>query len=195
MPPRQPFSDLAAAKGRAHGRVVLIYLIRHAHALDDGDDEVRPLSPKGRKQIRQVAAFFRRNGLLAAKEFWHSPLVRARDTAELLAQRLKGRVRLVEVAGLRPDDNPARMAKRLRATRRPVAVVGHEPHLSALASLLVCGRAAPPLFVVRKCAVLALERTRRRWVVRWLVSPEILSREKNAKRPKAKKAPRSKPKV
>jgi len=174
MPARQPFSGLAATERGGHGRLVLIYLIRHAHALDGADDNVRPLSGKGRKQIRQVGGFFRGNGLLATKEFWHSPLVRARDTAKRLAARLGGGVKLVEVNGLRPEDDPAVMAKRLKAVRRSVAVVGHEPHLSALASLLVAGQAQPPLFVVRKGAVVCLERTRGRWVLRWQVEPDLL---------------------
>jgi phosphohistidine phosphatase len=152
----------------------LIYLIRHAHALDRAEDDLRPLSAKGRKQLRQVGAFLRRNGLLATQEFWHSPLVRARDTAERLATQLGGRVKRVEVAGLRPEDDPAVMAKRLQTVRRPVAVVGHEPHLGALASLLVAGRAQPSRFTLRKASVLALERTARGWTVCWLVTPELL---------------------
>lgn len=151
-----------------------IFLVRHAHALDGKDDEVRPLSAKGRKQIRQVAAFFRDNGRLDAREFWHSPLVRARDTAQGLVRELGQRAKRVEVAGLRPEDKPAVFAKRLNAVRRSVAVVGHEPHLSALASLLVAGRARPVLFEFKKCAVVCLEKTGRHWVVRWQVAPGLL---------------------
>jgi phosphohistidine phosphatase len=151
-----------------------IYLVRHAHALEGKDDDIRPLSGKGRKQIRHVAAFFRDNGRLAAREFWHSPLVRARDTAQQLGQELGRRAKLVEVAGLRPEDKPAVLAKRLNAVRRSVAVVGHEPHLSALASLLVAGKPRPVLFEFKKCAVVCLEKTGRHWVVRWQVAPGLL---------------------
>jgi phosphohistidine phosphatase len=154
---------------------VKIYVIRHAHAIDGDNDDVRPLSKKGREQNRRVGSFFRRNGLLDTREFWHSPLVRARDTAKELAARLKGRIKLAEVTGLRPEDNPAIMAKRLDKVRRPVAVVGHEPHLSALASLLVTGRARPARFNLRKGAVLCLERVEKRWTVRWLVEPDLLA--------------------
>jgi phosphohistidine phosphatase len=157
--------------GAAHMK---IYLIRHAHALDGKDDAARPLSKKGRGQIRTMARFLRRSGALATREFWHSPMVRAVDTARLLAQRLEGRARLTPVAGLLHEDKPAIMARRLNKLRRPVAVVGHEPHLSALASLLIAGRPKPPLVVLRKCAVLALERHGRRWQVRWQVSPGML---------------------
>src|SRR4051812_31533375 len=114
-----------------------IYLVRHAHAIDGEDDDARPLSAKGRKQIRHVAGFLRWNEMLATREFWHSPAVRAQDTAERFAARLKTKAKLREVTGLRNEDNPAIMAKRLKTLRRSVALFGHEPHLSALASLLV----------------------------------------------------------
>ena len=34
-----------------------IYIIRHAHAVAGKDDVVRPLSVKGRKQVKEMAAF------------------------------------------------------------------------------------------------------------------------------------------
>ena len=151
-----------------------IYLIRHAHSPDGEVDAVRPVSRKGRAQIRRVGRFLRRSGALQTREFWHSPLVRAVETAEGLVKRLKIRGKLVRVEGLLHDDDPAIMAKRLDKARHPVAVVGHEPHLSALASLLLTGRPRPPRVELRKCAVLALARSDGRWVVSWQVSPELL---------------------
>jgi len=148
-----------------------IYLIRHAHAEDGVDDALRPLSAKGRRQIGKMAAHLKQGGLLQTEEFWHSPLVRARRTAELLAGRLLGQARFVEVAGLAPGADPAMLALRLNGCRRPVALVGHEPHLSTLATLLVAGRVTAPAVVMKKCAVLALKRTGSRWAVRWLLSP------------------------
>jgi phosphohistidine phosphatase len=148
-----------------------IYLIRHAHALDGENDAARPLGKKGRRQIRSMARFLRQSGALRTKEFWHSPLVRSADTAKLLVKRLGIRGELTLVSGLLHEDDPAIMARRLNKVRRPVAVVGHEPHLSALASLLVAGKARPAIFVLKKCAVLALEKQGQRWAVRWQVSP------------------------
>jgi phosphohistidine phosphatase len=151
-----------------------LYLIRHAHALDGDDDAARPLSAKGRSQIRALGRFLRGSGAFEAGEIWHSPLRRSADTAILLAKRLKAKARLTTVSGLRPGDSPDSIVKKLLALRRPVAVVGHEPHLSALASLLVTGKAAPPRFVLKKCAVLRLDRGGGAWAVRWHVSPELV---------------------
>lgn len=150
---------------------MMIYLIRHVHAVDGDDDAARPVSAKGRRQAARMAAFLRRGRLLATCELWHSPLVRAVTTAQLLAKGLGGRHRLVAVAGLEPYADPRTMARRLGALRRPVAVVGHEPHLGALAARLLGGRSGGAVVVMKKGAVLALERTGRRWAVRWLVSP------------------------
>jgi len=154
-----------------------IFLIRHAHALDHVNDVARPLSPKGRTQVKRLARFLRASGAFAPAEIWHSPLVRAGQTVELLVQRLELAVPVRAVAGLAPGDDPRVMARRLAATQKPVALVGHEPHLSALATLLVTGEAEPPVFELRKCSGLALERATARWVVRWQISSELLGRK------------------
>lgn len=151
-----------------------VYLIRHAHAEDGKLDAARPLSAKGRKQIRQLARLLRAAGAIEAAEWWHSPLVRARDTAELFAQQLGHDAPRMEVSGLKPDDDPTLVARKLGDARKPVVVVGHDPHLSALASLLVVGKAEPARFRLKKCAVLRLERSSGGWTVRWQVSPELV---------------------
>jgi phosphohistidine phosphatase len=151
-----------------------LYLIRHAHALDGNNDAARPLSPKGLRQIRAMAKIMRESHAWEAGEIWHSPLRRAHETAAGLAKRLKCDVRLKEVTGLKPSDAVDAIAEKLGDLRHPVALVGHEPHLSALASLLVVGRAAPPRFTLKKCAVLRLDRVGGGWTVRWHISPELV---------------------
>lgn len=151
-----------------------IYLIRHAHAEDGTPDAARPLSGKGRRQIRKVGRFLKEAGGLEAEEIWHSPLARARETAQGLHKSLRLKAKLALKSGLRPDDDPQAIAQRLRQVEYPVAVVGHDPNLSALASLLVAGRSLPLRFTLKKCAVLRLDRSGNGWVVRWQISPEII---------------------
>lgn len=151
-----------------------LYLIRHAHAIDGQDDAARPLSEKGVRQVRKLGRFLREADAFAAAEIWHSPLRRSESTAALLAKHLKTDASLVEVSGLRPDSSPDSILRKLHDLRRPVAVVGHEPHLSALASLLVADEAAPPRFLFKKCAALRLDRSEGVWAVRWQISPELL---------------------
>ncbi|HEX3730346.1 MAG TPA: histidine phosphatase family protein [Opitutaceae bacterium] len=152
-----------------------LYLIRHAHAADAANDFTRSLSAKGRKQVEKLARFLERCEAPAPAEIWHSPLVRARETANLLADGLKWGGPRIVFPGLEPEADPGAVALRIEATPAPVAIVGHEPHLSALGSLLVAGKSWPPLFLMQKCSVLALERSGEepegRWCVHWHICP------------------------
>ncbi len=164
-----------------------LYLVRHAHAAPMQNDSLRPLSDRGRAQVRALAGFFRRNGLFTPAYVWHSPLVRARETAELFLIGLACEAALVETPGLLPEDDPNDMANRLNAftTAINIALVGHEPHLSALATLLVRGKPTPPLFDFRKGSILTLERTndihkkngQPRWRAGWHITPELVTEQ------------------
>ena len=159
-----------------------LYLVRHAHAVPDEDDARRPLSARGRKTVRQIAAFFRENGALQPGQVWHSPLWRARETAEILARGLGlSRKVLVETSGLLPDDDPADIVRQLAAVGEDLALVGHAPHLGALATRLVVGKGKPSAFEFKKGAVLCHERTGASWQIRWYFSPEMLPEK--ARRP------------
>jgi phosphohistidine phosphatase len=160
-----------------------LFLARHGHALAETEDPRRPLSVRGRKTTRLVAAFLRNSGALAGvNAVWHSPLLRAKETAELLVRELGLEARLVETEGLLPEDDPAVIADRLQRMDEPVLIVGHEPYLGMLATLLIRDREQPVAFDVKKSAVLALEPSderhkksgRTQWNVRWYLSPELL---------------------
>jgi phosphohistidine phosphatase len=150
-----------------------LFLIRHAHAVDAQENPERPLSHRGRNQVRRMAKFLRKTDP-QFRMLWHSPLARSKETAKLLIRGLGVKTKLMEVAGLEGGDDVTIIAAQLKTRRQPLAIVGHEPHLSALASLLVAGTAEPSRFVLKKCAVVALERGEGNWCVRWQVSPEII---------------------
>jgi phosphohistidine phosphatase len=176
--------SLAKTRRLRHNRDVQLYLIRHAHAAAAADDSLRPLSDRGREDCTRLVAFFQRNGALRAAHFWHSPLARALETARLLADGLKLDHALVETPGLLPEDDPAEIADRIGRsdTIDSLALVGHEPHLSALATLLVRGKGYPVAFDLKKGAVLAFAPTggvhkktgRPRWHALWHIEPALL---------------------
>ena len=148
----------------------MIYLMRHADAVSDEVDPVRPLSPKGRDQVRRVCSVLARDPKFRPAELWHSPLARSRETAELLDRGLNLGARLVLVQGISPDDDPSGIAAVLERSATDVAVVGHEPHLGVLASLMVHGPERSGIFYpFPKAGVLALARDGTRWRSDWLV--------------------------
>jgi phosphohistidine phosphatase len=148
----------------------MIYLMRHADAVSDEVNPVRPLSQRGRDQVARVCAALRKNADFRPGEIMHSSLERSRETAELLAQGLKLIAPLVPTRGIEPDDDPGRIAAVLESSKGDVAIVGHEPHLGVLASLMVHGpERSGVFFPFPKAAMLALTRDGKRWRSEWLV--------------------------
>lgn len=164
---------------------MLLHLVRHAHAVTAEENPSRPLSVRGRGEVARLAWFLAGNGCFRPAQVWHSPLVRSRETADDLIARLGLDVVVVETPGLLPEDEAQAVVERLAIyprDRGDLALVGHEPHLSALAALLVRGKVAVGMFVLRKSSVLTLESSGGvfkksgfgRWRVRWQVAPELL---------------------
>lgn len=125
-----------------------VYLLRHGLAgeRDDQrfpDDTLRPLTGEGKRRTRAVARGMA--GLeLGIEQIISSPLVRARQTADIAAAELKmAGGSILESAALAPDRSPGEIFKALRdgSCGTNVLLVGHEPHLSSLVSLMVTGRA------------------------------------------------------
>ena len=124
-----------------------LFLLRHGVAVERGDldfqnDAARPLTAKGKRQLRETATALRRLKI----EFdliWSSPLVRARQTAEIIAAAGKAKKRLVFVEELQPGGGVKKLAAKIAAqkpTPAKLLLVGHEPDLSELLSLLVTGQ-------------------------------------------------------
>lgn len=124
---------------RSAGMVELC-LLRHAHAGDAtrwaGDDELRPLTEKGRLQAERLARHLAAAGY-APDVVLTSPLVRARETAEIVAEILRAPLRVEPRLG-EMVDLPTLEQILADAGDPPRAIlVGHDPDFSELASELV----------------------------------------------------------
>jgi phosphohistidine phosphatase len=124
-----------------------LYLVRHAIAADRGsewpDDTKRPLTERGVERFKETVKGLRRLDV-RIDEIFTSPLVRARQTAELLAQGVDGKPPIKLLDTLAPGHTSTALMTQLAkvAKRRHVALVGHEPELGELAAHLIgAGRA------------------------------------------------------
>ena len=158
-----------------------LFLLRHAEAEDLAPDHARPLSAHGRATIKHLAAFLARRHLaVSPTALWHSPLLRARQTATLFCESAGLTIPLHEVDGLRPMDDPRLMLERLNQTQEPVLLVGHNPHFELLANLLLLGddrRAQPPVVNIPKASLLRFRRIgsgpRACWQLRDLLTTKL----------------------
>ncbi len=136
-----------------------IYVVRHAAAGQPGsytNDEERPLTDKGVAQMRLVA-----RGLAALeidpRAVFSSPLVRARQTADILARALGKKTRVAEADVLAPGHAPAEVVEFLAEEDvDEIAIVGHEPQLGNVVSLMVAG-SDEPVVDMKKAAVACVE--------------------------------------
>ena len=115
-----------------------ILLVRHGEAVPPGPhgDDPRFLTERGREQTRAVGDLLRGEGL-APQAFVTSPLVRAVQTAELLAVALHVAGPVTTDPGLVPDAPADPVARRIDGWHAGLlVVVCHEPIIRSIAALL-----------------------------------------------------------
>jgi phosphohistidine phosphatase len=128
---------------------MLLLLIRHAHAAEADpsrypDDTLRPLVPRGRKIQRRMSREIKRHKLMPTRVY-ASPWKRAWQTARIVVDELglAKKVRIACPAMAAPPDLAALAAQvGDAAADETIALVGHEPWMSALAALLLTGKSS-----------------------------------------------------
>lgn len=131
-----------------------LYLVRHAiaeDALPGGSDDERPLSARGIEQFKGVVRGLKQLNL-RLDHLYHSPKLRAVQTAELLVPILDGQT---VVTPLLAADPSLELLKAL--TGESVALVGHEPWLSDLCAWLLIGHMKGGQFPFKKGGVALLQ--------------------------------------
>jgi phosphohistidine phosphatase len=123
-----------------------LFLLRHGLAAERGTgkhptDADRPLTGRGERKLRRVA-----DALIAMElsfdRIFSSPYLRARQTAELIAHALKAAKILEFTDTLTPGGTSKEVVEfldSLKPVPDRVLLVGHEPNMSDLISLLVAG--------------------------------------------------------
>jgi phosphohistidine phosphatase len=153
---------------------VQIYLVQHGEAKPEAQDPTRPLTDRGREEVQRVAERATALGIQVA-EIRHSGKLRARQTAEIFAAALSPSRGMREMEGLAPADNPGKARAAIELAREPLMLVGHLPHLSRLASLLLVGDPGREIIRFRNGAIVCLVQAEGRWLLQWVLTPELAS--------------------
>jgi phosphohistidine phosphatase len=158
-----------------------LYILRHGEAAEHGDPQYkeneRPLTPKGIQRTKQLAHMLREMEI-SFDVILSSPLVRARQTAEIVARGLDEKVDLTDA--LAPSGNMGKLVEEVNAIHplpKSVLLAGHEPYLSVLISLLCTGAADLPV-KMKKGALCRLEVEKltagKCAILEWLIQPRLL---------------------
>ncbi len=158
--------------------------MRHAIAHDLGadgsrSDAERTLTDEGRANTRAAAramAWLE----LDIDAIWTSPLARARQTAEIVAEGLKKTSVMREAPELAPSGGTEQAVSALTRLGRGTSalLVGHEPDLSRLVAYLVWGGLDAERVAFKKgalCRIDCLAGVRPgKAILRWLLTPKQL---------------------
>jgi phosphohistidine phosphatase len=157
-----------------------LYLVRHGLAAERGeeypDDSKRPLTSEGIARLRKEAKAL--DALdVQFDQILSSPLVRAKQTAEVFAELMKSKPPVALTDALTPAGSPAaviqELAKHMRKAR--VALVGHEPNIGELAAHLVGAKTPMPFKKGAICRIdFAVFPPKGKGQLIWFVPPRML---------------------
>ncbi len=160
---------------------MFLYLIRHADAGDANltqwaDDRQRPLSEDGAKKFRQAAKKFKRI-VPSVDVMLSSSLVRAWQTAKILEEEAgwiaPKRFEALEGGG----EGEVIKALKPYMKRERIVLVGHEPTMSALVSLLIAGDMNRSVMEMKKGSIACIEIDSLQagiGVLKWLLTVKVM---------------------
>ncbi len=160
-----------------------LFLMRHGSAFDIGErgvrtDAERMLTQEGRDCSATVLR--RVSKVCKPQHIWTSPLVRARETAEIACEILVPSEPLSMLESLRSGEDPREVLNWLKTcTEDSLMLVGHLPDLAILATMLIT-RVEADGIILKKSGVCCIEfdGPLREGLGRlaWLVTPSLLER-------------------
>ena len=161
-----------------------LYLLRHGQAeeLDSAkfpSDSVRPLTARGERNTRRLARALGQ-WEVTFDVILSSDLVRARDTADLVAEGLGSKGKVGRSEHLAPGGDARELIKeinKLSPTPGSLLLVGHEPDLGRLVSLFCTGGYDLPIFF-KKGGLCRLDVSALKYgccaVLEWMIPPGVL---------------------
>jgi phosphohistidine phosphatase len=160
---------------------MLLYIVRHAYAGQHGDprypdDALRPLTKKGQKQFRRVVKKLTARGF-APTLVATSPLLRCRQTADAICDRVCPTPRLAELPALEPGSQlDALVGWSNEQGADELVWVGHAPDVDRLAAALLGSRAGALRFAKGAVAAIHFDDAMAPGLgeLRWFVTPKAL---------------------
>lgn len=157
-----------------------LFIVRHAVAEDVGPgglDQARRLTPKGSKRFARLVRRLAERGMevdLVAT----SPLVRCRETAEILATELGGIPRVEVVEALAPGADWQTLVEwTVQQDASRVAWVGHAPCVGRLVAVSIGDGSAAVRMAKGAIAAISLDDgPGQPGELEWLVTPDLLGR-------------------
>jgi phosphohistidine phosphatase len=168
---------LANSTGSERENVMRLYLVRHGAAVEESEDPARPLSQTGIDEAQRTGRFISTHFQTNVGSILHSSKMRAAQTAQIMQQHLTPLRGTKQTEGLLPMDDPGIWADRISDMEFDTMLVGHLPHLSRLASTLLCWNSETAIAEFNTGTAACLDGTAGNWHLKWLVGPDVLKKK------------------
>lgn len=145
-----------------------LYLVRHGDAVSAAENPQRPLSSEGRRRVEQTARLALERKVQVSA-IYHSGVLRAQETAEILAEHVKPASGTAQLSGLLPEDDPAAVRAEIDLATAPILLVGHLPFMSRLAGLLVSGDPEQAVVEFFPATMVCFDKSAARWKISWRI--------------------------
>lgn len=156
---------------------MLLYLLRHGDALMNGYNErTPPLSEEGKTSIYKLADYIK-SQKIRFTNIISSPLLRAWQTATIIAEILNHNPVIIESENLLPECDPEKLLNELTnfSDDGKFLLVGHQPLLGAMISTLISKRDAA--IEMKKASFACVEINKPilagKGVLKFLLNPEM----------------------
>ena len=145
-----------------------LYLIQHGIALPEEKDPEKSLSPEGKEETQRAAEFLKTKNI-EVDAVWHSPKLRAIQTAQIIVNSIVCS-EIKERDDLNPLDSVENFPKEIKSSNKNLMIIGHLPFLQKLASLLLSGSETNQFISFKNSGVVCLEYTDT-WKIAWIIIP------------------------
>ena len=151
-----------------------LYLMRHGQADHSSPDEQRELSERGALDVHAVATYLAGQDLEVSRVY-HSTLVRAKQTADIMSSILHPQHDPEERGGIEPWGDVDAFARLADSLTEDTLVCGHEPFMGEAARALQPG--GSDYLHVKTATVMAFKKTEGGWVMDWLINPKLIQKD------------------
>ncbi len=151
-----------------------LYLMRHGEAsIYENPEGERALTQKGTDDVITIGKWMAESKKVKISVIYHSPKLRARQTAELIAQMIHPSEGCFEAEGLLPEHDPFEWRRGIEKMRSDTLLAGHMPFMGRLASTLLSVNASSDHYHFQTAQILCLAKERTGlWKAQWFVTPE-----------------------
>ena len=151
-----------------------LYLVQHAESKTKEEDPERGLTDSGFANVRKTAGFVKKLDI-SVETIYYSDKLRAKQTANGLAEGINSVTGLKQRDGIAPMDDISSMKDEIQGSDKNLMVVGHLPYMAKLASALLCGNENQNVVSFQNSCIIKLVRDEenKEWSVKWMITPDI----------------------